>query len=105
MRYFDPIDVLEKTVLTFDFTKTLGTAEVLTSPVVIVTLLRGVDATPASVVQGTGPTLDVTGKKILVPVQGRINGCDYAIKAQATVVGNAAKVPTMTGVLPVREGA
>jgi len=97
----DSIDPAEKVVLTFDFSGGLDTGETLTgsaSPTVAMQL--GTDPTPASVLNGSA-AFDASRKKVLVPVQGGLPDCDYAIKV-VVPTSNAQKTLALVAILPIR---
>lgn len=82
---FDPIDVNEKPVLTFDFAKyPLATGEVVSSVVwscTVADFATATDATPAARLL-TGPT--ILGAQTLYQVGTMVAGVKYRMAAQAT---------------------
>lgn len=100
-RRFDAKDPGEKWPLTFDFTVDLPTGVLLTgiTSVTFETVL-GTDASPNSVANGAA-ALDITAKKVIVPVKGGVDGCDYKISVQTTST-DPLLAPELDGILPVR---
>jgi len=97
----DTLAPAEKRVLTFDFSADLAISETLTgNPTVAITLLSGVDPTPATLANGAAAQ-DVSQKMILVPVQANNVDCDYAIKVTSTT-SNPLKVLVLIGTLKIR---
>lgn len=99
---FDTKLPAEKVVLTFDFTPDLLAGETLTgSPTIVsVNVSLGADGNPTAIENGA-PTLDTTSKKVLMPVQAGLDGCDYDITVSCAT-SNALKVLELLGTLPVR---
>ena len=97
---FDPKDIAEKVVLTFDFTDALATGETLTGTfTVTVAVVSGVDATPLAIINGAAE-LDATSKMVLQGVQVGVSGVQYRIKVVAPT-SNPKKVLAIAAVLPV----
>ena len=94
-------DPAEKLILTFDFAVGLGSDDLLTgTPIATVSVLIGRDAAPTAIFNGT-PGIDGTSKRVYLPVQAGVDGCDYVIKVVCTTT-SASKVLALTAVLPVR---
>ena len=100
-RRFDPKDPAEKWPLTFDFTVDLPSGVTLAgiTSVTFETVL-GVDASPANLANGPA-ALDATAKKVIVPVKGGLDGCDYKISV-LTTSSDPLLAPELDGILPVR---
>jgi hypothetical protein len=79
---FDPIDVNERPVLTFNFgAYPLATGETLTAVVWSCTVADGTDATPASRLIGSA---SINGLLTLQQVGTMLAGVKYRLAAQAT---------------------
>lgn len=92
---------LELLPITFDFSPDLLAGETLTgTPTVAITLSLGTDPTPANIANGAAG-IDVTGTKVIVPVQGGLDLCEYDITVTVQTT-NALKTLTLVGTLPVR---
>ena len=61
----------------------------------------GVDPTPSAILNGV-PTFDAECKRVLVPVQGGVDGNDYAIKVVCQT-SNPTKRLALVAVLPIRK--
>lgn len=100
LEFFDPIDPAEAVVLTFDFSKGLDAGETLSGAITVsISMNNGVDATPA-LLQAGAATFNGDATAVLVPVVGRVEGAQYAIKV-ASGTTNPQKRLAKTGVLPV----
>jgi hypothetical protein len=100
-RRFDEKDPGEKWPLTFDFTVDLPTGVTLSgTPEVAFATALGTDATPNNLANGSA-ALDQTSKKVVVPVQGGVDGCDYKISVKVGTT-DPLLVLELDGVLPVR---
>jgi hypothetical protein len=98
---FDEKDPAEKVPLTFDFTVDLPDGVVLTSiQSVTFATVYGADASPNSLANGTAG-FDTTSKKVIVPVQGGLDGRDYNVSVVA-LTSESDLVLELNGVLPVR---
>lgn len=98
---FGAKDPEEKVPLTYDMANGLDSGEVLTgTPTAAISVASGADPSPSLVLNGA-PYLDSTTKKIMVPVQGGVDGADYLIKAKCST-NNPNKLLTLSAVLPVR---
>lgn len=99
---FEPKGPDEKIKLTFDFTPDLtGTAVTLAgSPTVTISMEKGADANPTALFNGAAG-FDITGQKVIVPVQAGIVACDYAIRVNCATTDSQI-VLGLTGILPVR---
>jgi hypothetical protein len=98
---FDEKDPTEKVPLTFDFTVDLPDGVVLTSiQGVTFTTVYGTDASPNALANGL-VGLDATSKKVIVPVQGGLDGRDYNVSVVA-LTSESDLVLELNGVLPVR---
>lgn len=91
----------EEVKLTFDFTPDLPTGVTLIGPPVVAFAIRtGTDANPGALANGNAG-LDVTAKEVIVPVQGGLDACDYAIHAWCATTDPLLSV-SLTGILKVR---
>lgn len=90
----------EMLVLTFDFSNGLVGNEVLVGvPTVLVSVARGKDAAPSSLLNGIGQ-LDATAKQLLLPVMGGNRGAEYLIRVVMTT-SNDLKTLALEAILPV----
>jgi hypothetical protein len=100
-RFKDSKGPTEKRVLTFNFAADLETGELLQTPITVAfATALGTDASPSALANGAA-AVDATGTKVLVPVQGGLEGCDYAITV-TVATSNTNKTLAMTAVLSVR---
>lgn len=100
MRFDSEKDPVEKIVLTFDFSGKLEADETLAGAIVVsVSVVRGVDATPAAILNGAAE-YDATSKMVLQGVQAGVSGAEYRIKVVVPTT-NPKKVLALAGVLPV----
>lgn len=102
---FEPLYAGEKMPLTFDMTADLTSDELppgvtlLGTPSITVIVISGVDANPTAILNGSAG-LDVTQRKVIVPVQPLIGGVTYQIRVQCgTTQANFS--PIIPGTLPV----
>lgn len=103
MRKLPAKDPQEKIVIEMDFTEELGADSLSGDPTSSVTVYEGTDANANAVLYS--PTLiDSTGKRLLVPVQGGVNGVTYAVKGVCSTT-NPLLVLSITALIPVKEGA
>lgn len=92
------IDPEEKVTSLVDFGPSLGHGETLASATVTVTVVQGIDATPAVMLDGAAV---LKGARVLQRLQGRISGASYLVKYRATTsLGN---VLVLRRVLPIVE--
>lgn len=103
MRFLPAKDPAEDIVLEYDYTNDLGAETLIGVPTGSVSVYMGTDANASQVLNGD-PVIDTTAKKILVPVKDGLSGCTYAIKVVCATT-NPLLVLSITGYLPVREGA
>lgn len=96
---FDSKRPAEKVWSTFRFGKGLAPGETVTSVVVGVALVQGVDPTPAAVLDGAAVLLQ--GARVMQRLQGGVDGASYRIRIDATT--SAGQVLALAGVLPVEE--
>lgn len=99
---FEPKDPGEEVKLTFDATPDLfGTGVTLNgAPVVTVTMKDGNDPSPSAILNGTAG-LDPTSLKVIVPVQGGLNLCDYDVRVKCATT-DPQIVWALSGILPIR---
>ena len=95
---FPVIDPTEKITLSFDFSAGLASGETLTgSPVVVVTVDYGVDASPQAIVLASA----ISGSLVNVIVNNTKDGVDYHVHV-TTTTSNAQKTLALAGILPSR---
>lgn len=95
---FENAFVDEKIILTFDFLDELATGETLAgTPTVTVSVIEGVDAAPAELLNGAAA---IVGAAVLVPVDPTVSGVDYRIKVLVST-SNPQKVLACVGRLYV----
>ncbi len=100
-RQFDYKDPTEKVRLTFNFTPDLPDGVTLAGvQAVSFETKLGTDGSPSAMANGSAG-LDVTGKKVIVPVQGGLDGCDYKISVRCSTT-DSDLVLELDGILPVR---
>lgn len=100
VKFLHPKIAQEKLMLTFDFSKGLAVDETLQGAVtVIVSVVRGKDNAPASMINGAAQ-LDATTKMVLQPIQGGMKGNEYSIRVVAPTT-NPLKVLAMDALLEV----
>lgn len=98
---FDPKGPDEAVKLTFDFSPDLTEGITLGgTPIIAYTTRLGADTSPSSIANGT-VSIDGTGMKVIVPVQGGIDGCDYSIHALCDTSDPQVTL-SLTGILSVR---
>jgi hypothetical protein len=98
---FDEKDPAEKVPLTFDFTVDLPDGVLLTSiQSVTFSTAFGTDVSPSALANGPAG-FDATSKKVIVPVQGGLDGRDYNVSVVA-LTSESDLVLELNGVLPVR---
>lgn len=96
------LDPDEKRPITFDFSDELDDGETLINPVTSsVSVPFGTDPSPDSVVDGS-PVFDPTSKMVALPVKGKVDMCDYAIKVVCQT-SNPMKKLALVAVLPIRK--
>jgi hypothetical protein len=93
---FGPIELDEIKLVKFNFLDEAGEGAVLSSPSVVCTTHKGVDAGPAAVLVGV-PT--VVGSEVHQKIQPGIVGVTY--KLRATVMDSAGLKHGMTGYVAV----
>lgn len=94
-------DPVEKVRLTFDFTPDLPTGVTLTgAATATITTAYGTDPSVSLTTNGS-PALDATSMKVLVPVQGGLDGCDYRVSVKVGTTDSQIYLE-LDGVLPVR---
>jgi hypothetical protein len=84
-------------VVTFDFTKVMRGETIANVVAVNVELKDGVDATPATLLNGAA---SIVGAKVLQGVKAGVNGANYYMTCQITTSGG--RTPVCGGVLTVR---
>ncbi|MGE0358670.1 MAG: hypothetical protein AB7P08_17340 [Burkholderiales bacterium] len=97
--YFDPKDPEEIITLTFDFKAALALETISPPPVVSVSVVAGVDASPGALLNGA-PQLDVDSKMVMQSVKAGLDGVDYLVRCKAPTTGGQVFVLART--LPVR---
>jgi hypothetical protein len=98
---FDPKGPDENVKLTFDFGPDLPSGVTLNgSPSVTYTVKSGADLAPNALANGL-PGFDSTDSKVIVPVHGGVDGCDYSIHAKCSTTDPLITL-SLTGVLSVR---
>ena len=101
MQTFNVKDPAESVPLTFNMSAGLVPGEVLVStPIVSVFVSEGSDPNPTNILNG-GPAFDVSLTRLIQPVFGGINGCEYQIVVTCPT-SNPIKTLTLVGILPVR---
>lgn len=95
MKVMGPKDPAEVKVLTFDFTKELGTAT-LVSATTTASVTNGEDPTPANLISGEAT---VSGQKAYQKVSGGLHGVIY--KLRCTAVDSDGGVHVIVGGLHV----
>lgn len=80
---FDTKHPLEEIVVTFDYS---AAGEVVTSPVVTVRVLSGIDTNPNAILSGSPVVFEYN--KVLQKVTGGINNCRYEFCCLASVNGS-----------------
>ncbi len=101
MRAFGSLHPDAWDVLEFDFAPQMLPGETLTwPPIITVVEATERDATPEAVLAG-GNSLDPTSTKALVPVKGRVDGCDYLITVEI-YTSDPRKRFVLPAVLPIR---
>ncbi len=91
LSYKDPDEVI---TLTFDFSALTPS---VSSPVISISVLSGIDATPNSIVSGSA---QIAGGKILQAIAGGIDGVVYKLKCQIDAPGGSRYV--LAANLPVK---
>jgi hypothetical protein len=90
----------EKIVLTFNFANELAASETLSGAITVtVEVVKGVDASPSSMLNGAA-AYDATAKKVLQAIQGGIAGNTYRIKTIAPTT-NAQKVLGRSAIITI----
>jgi hypothetical protein len=98
--YFDVKDPAESVPLTFDFGLDLASGETLSGYAsVAITVLSGTDPMPANLLAGQ-VVFDSTATKVIVPVQGGVNGCVYEFVVKCATT-NPYKNLVWVALLPV----
>jgi hypothetical protein len=98
---FAPKDQREHVVLTFDLAGVLAADESLEGPIELTIIATsGTDGAARAVFAGY-PAYDMTKRRILMPVQAGVEGCDYYIKI-AAATSNRQKYLALAGLLPIR---
>ena len=100
IRVFEDKDPSEKVKLAFDFTIDLPAGVTLTgTPVVNVTTVDGIDASPTAILNGAA-VFDVTNKKIIQPVRDGLDGVTYNVSVWCATT-DAQLALELDGDLPV----
>jgi hypothetical protein len=89
MRDFSPIYTTEQVVLSFDFSLALATGETLSSPVVSIVVVSGIDTTPVSRLIGSP---SISGSVVMQMIGTTQAGAIYDVIA--TVGTNAGQTLT-----------
>lgn len=104
-RRLDEKDPGEKVPLSWDFTTDLGTAEIVGTPTITVTvdnsLRRNADTNDLSTMLSGAPQVSA-GKIVLQMVEGGVHGVDYKVRCSVAVNSTPAARLYKTSVLPVR---
>lgn len=93
----------EKVVLSFDFSAALAALSSITLSSIYaysVSVLVGTDANPSAILNGL-PSIDASGKKVLVPVMDGLDKVDYLVTIVAQTSDPLTRL-TLAGALPVR---
>jgi hypothetical protein len=78
---FDPKTLQEEDSFAFDFTDLLATGETITSALITIDVISGVDANPSAMIAGS-PT--IAGAFVSVKLIGGVEGVLYCIHCLAT---------------------
>lgn len=93
-------DVEEDVVITFDFSNELATGETLSgTPVVTVSVVKGADASPSAILNGSA-VMSSDAKKVLQPVVDGAEGVEYQLKCVCST-SNVNKKLARIGILPI----
>ena len=97
MIYFTPKDPGETEIFTFDFTAALGTGESIITAAVACTVVSGVDAGAAAMVDGAA---QIDGTLVVQKIQAGISGNRYTLIA--TVTTSAGQTLMLAGGLSIQ---
>jgi hypothetical protein len=87
---------VERVTAEFDFARDLPAGDTVVAVQMVVTTVKGVDATPANILYGA---VQIKGPRAFQQLQGGIAGCSYLVEARATTQNN--NLLLLARVLPV----
>lgn len=97
--FLNPKDPEDVDVVTFDFTDQLAGETVTAVVAVTAAVYSGVDAAPATVLNGAA-AIDATAKKVSQSVRAGLVNVDYRLKCKVTT--SAGRTLNQARILPVR---
>lgn len=98
---FDDLIVGESDIFSFNFSDVLDDSEILSNPVITVSVINGVDLDPSALITGF-PGLDASKKTVSVMLTGSVSGVTYCISAIADT--NRGRQPIVAGRVKVIMG-
>jgi len=87
----DALDVEERRGVTLDFTDEVGD-DTLDGVDITVRTLQGLHTSPAEILDGLP---SISGKLVIIPLQGVVGFCDYNLRVKVTTAGGSRLVVSL----------